>query len=124
MLTPSYVSFSDTERRIGDAAMNQAALNPCNTLVLHCCRHISRLTTLSTSPSVFEVKRLIGRKFSDLEVQSDVKYFPFKVIDKAGKPYIKVQYHGKNKEFVSSIISTDFNHDPIFVFSLPKKYLP
>ena len=114
MLTPSYVSFSDTERRIGDAAMNQAALNPCNTLVLHSCRHISRLTTLSPFPSVFEVKRLIGRKFFDLEVQSDIKYFPFKVIDKDGKPYIKVQYCGKNKEFVSLIIS-----QPILIAILP-----
>jgi L1 cell adhesion molecule like protein len=51
--------------------------------------------------SVFDAKRLIGRKFADAEVQSDLKHFPFKVIDKAGKPYIVVQYRGEDKEFVS-----------------------
>ena len=66
---------------IGDAAKNQVAMNPHTT--------------------VFDAKRLIGRKFSDAEVQADVKHFPFEVIDKAGKPYIKVQYRGEPKEFVS-----------------------
>ena len=55
--------------------------------------------------SVFDAKRLIGRKFADAEVQSDIKHFPFKVTDKAGKPYIRVQYRGEEKEFVSLIIS-------------------
>ena len=50
--------------------------------------------------SVFGVKRLIGRKFDDIEVQSDIKHFPFKVINKAGKPYISVEYRGESKEFV------------------------
>ena len=49
---------------------------------------------------VFDAKRLIGRKFSDPEVQADMKHFPFKIIDKAGKPYIQVQYRGETKEFV------------------------
>jgi len=88
--TPSYVSFSDTERLIGDAAKNQVAMNPYNT--------------------VFDAKRLIGRKFSEPEVQSDIKHFPFKVLDKAGKPYIRVQYRGEDKEFspeeISSMILT------------------
>lgn len=55
--------------------------------------------------SVFDAKRLIGRKFSDAEVQSDLKHFPFKVIDKAGKPYVRVEYRGEEKEFVSLLIS-------------------
>jgi heat shock protein 1/8 len=84
--TPSYVSFSDTERLIGDAAKNQVAMNPHNT--------------------VFDAKRLIGRKFSDAEVQSDLKHFPFKVIDKTGKPYIRVQYRGEDKEFSPEEISS------------------
>ena len=68
--TPSYVAFTDTERLIGDAAKNQVAMNPDNT--------------------VFDAKRLIGRRFADSEVQSDMKHWPFKVIDKDGKPYIQV----------------------------------
>ena len=72
--TPSFVAFTDSERLIGDAAKNQAAMNPANT--------------------VFDAKRLIGRKFSDAEVQSDMKHFPFAVIDKGGKPVIKVEFQG------------------------------
>ena len=67
--TPSYVAFTDTERLIGDAAKNQVAMNPFNT--------------------VFDAKRLIGRKFGDSVVQSDMKHWPFKVVDAAGdKPVI------------------------------------
>ncbi|THU98921.1 heat shock cognate 70 [Dendrothele bispora CBS 962.96] len=84
--TPSYVSFSDTERLIGDAAKNQVAMNPHNT--------------------VFDAKRLIGRKFDDAEVQSDIKHFPFKVTNKSGKPYIEVQYRGEKKEFSPEEISS------------------
>jgi molecular chaperone DnaK (HSP70) len=62
------------------------------------------MNPLITLSSVFDAKRLIGRKFSDAEVQSDIKHFPFKVIDKGGKPYIKVQYRGEDKEFVSLIL--------------------
>lgn len=51
--------------------------------------------------SVFDAKRLIGRKFSDSEVQSDVKHFPFEVFSKEGKPYIRVEFKGEKKEFVS-----------------------
>jgi molecular chaperone DnaK (HSP70) len=50
---------------------------------------------------VFDAKRLIGRKFDDQEVQADLKHFPFKVFNKTGKPYIRVQYRGEEKEFVS-----------------------
>jgi L1 cell adhesion molecule like protein len=77
--TPSYVAFTDSERLIGDAAKNQVAMNPYNT--------------------VFDAKRLIGRKFEDAEVQSDMKHWPFKVISKAGKPFIQVEYRGEEKQF-------------------------
>ncbi len=86
--TPSYVAFTDTERLIGEAAKNQAAMNPTNT--------------------VFDAKRLIGRKFTDPEVQSDMKHWPFKVIDSEGKPKIQVEYKGETKvltpEEVSSMV--------------------
>ncbi|KAL1746342.1 heat shock protein HSS1 [Schizophyllum fasciatum] len=84
--TPSYVAFTDSERLVGDAAKNQVAMNPHNT--------------------VFDAKRLIGRKFNDAEVQADMKHFPFKIIDKAGKPYIQVQYRGEEKEFSPEEISS------------------
>ena len=88
--TPSFVAFTDTERLIGDPAKNQTAMNPNNT--------------------VFDAKRLIGRKFSDPEVQADMKHFPFKVIDKGGKPYVEVQFMGETKQFspeeISSMILT------------------
>lgn len=70
--TPSYVAFTDTERLIGDAAKNQVALNPRNT--------------------VFDAKRLIGRKFDDPKIQQDLKHWPFKVINDGGKPKIQVEY--------------------------------
>ena len=79
--TPSFVAFTDTERLIGDAAKNQVAMNPYNT--------------------VFDAKRLIGRKFADNEVQADMKHWPFKVVDKGGKPNIQVEYRGEEKVFVS-----------------------
>jgi len=87
--TPSYVAFTDTERLIGDAAKNQAARNPENT--------------------VFDAKRLIGRKFADPIVQSDIKLWPFKVIAGSGdKPMIQVTHNGEDKKFnpeeVSSMI--------------------
>ncbi|CAN1824527.1 Heat shock 70 kDa protein BIP2 [Linum perenne] len=71
--TPSFVAFSapDSERLIGEAARNQAALNPTRT--------------------IFDVKRLIGKKFDDPEVQRDLKYFPYTVVNKAGKPYLEVE---------------------------------
>ncbi|KAG8860838.1 70-kilodalton heat shock protein [Tulasnella sp. 330] len=84
--TPSYVSFSDNERLIGDAAKNQVAMNPVNT--------------------VFDAKRLIGRKFADPEVQADIKHFPFTVVDKGGKPYAQVEYRGETKTFSPEEISS------------------
>ncbi|CAH1762662.1 9805_t:CDS:2, partial [Entrophospora sp. SA101] len=84
--TPSYVAFTDTERLIGDAAKNQVAMNPHNT--------------------VFDAKRLIGRRFNEQEVQSDMKHWPFKVIDKNTKPYIQVEYKGEIKQFTPEEISS------------------
>ncbi|KAM0440771.1 hypothetical protein ACHAPT_000072 [Fusarium lateritium] len=84
--TPSFVGFTDTERLIGDAAKNQVAMNPQNT--------------------VFDAKRLIGRKFADAEVQADMKHFPFKIIDKGGKPIIEVEFKGENKTFTPEEISS------------------
>ncbi|MCO5583303.1 hypothetical protein L7F22_037213 [Adiantum nelumboides] len=84
--TPSYVAFTDTERLIGDAAKNQVAMNPHNT--------------------VFDAKRLIGRKFDDAEVQSDMKHWPFTVISKDGKPIIQVEYKGEQKTFTPEEISS------------------
>jgi len=89
--TPSYVAFTDTERLLGDAAKNQVARNPENT--------------------VFDAKRLIGRKFQDSTVQSDMKFWPFKVINGAGdKPMIEVTSQGETKKFhpeeISSMILT------------------
>jgi molecular chaperone DnaK (HSP70) len=101
--TPSYVSFSKTERLIGDAAKSQIAKNPTNT--------------------VFGVKRLIGRKFDDTVVKSDIKHFPFKVENKGGRPVISVVYRGRTKAFVSmglSIISGLLT----CVFRLPRKSHP
>ena len=82
---PSYVAFTDSERLIGDAAKNQVSLNPMNT--------------------VFDAKRLIGRKFTDAEVQSDMKHFSFKVINKDSKPYIQVEFKGETKTFSPEEIS-------------------
>ena len=84
--TPSFVAFTDTERLIGDSAKNQVAMNPTNT--------------------VFDAKRLIGRKFADAEVQADMKHFPFKVIDKGGKPVISIEFKGENKQFTPEEISS------------------
>ncbi|KAI8332285.1 70 kDa heat shock protein 3 [Chlamydoabsidia padenii] len=84
--TPSYVAFTDTERLIGDAAKNQAALN--------------------TSGTVFDAKRLIGRRFADAEVQSDMKHWSFKVVEKESKPIIQVEFKGETKTFTPEEISS------------------
>lgn len=85
--TPSYVAFNDEERLIGDSAKNQVAANPKNT--------------------VFDAKRLIGRKFNDKEVQSDMKQFPFTVVNgRNNKPEIKVEYKGEQKQFLPEEISS------------------
>merc|ERR1712211_150895 len=83
--TPSYVAFSDTERLIGDAAKNQVAMNPTNT--------------------IFDAKRLIGRNFNDSSVQSDMKHWPFKVDNVSGKPRLQVEYKSEEKKFTPEEIS-------------------
>lgn len=84
--TPSYVGFTETERLIGDAAKNQVARNPRNT--------------------VFDAKRLIGRRFSDPIVQADMKLWPFKVeCGPNDKPYIVVEFKGESKKFQAEEIS-------------------
>ncbi|XP_060111397.1 heat shock 70 kDa protein-like [Heteronotia binoei] len=84
--TPSYVAFTDTERLIGDAAKNQVAMNPNNT--------------------IFDAKRLIGRKFDDPTVQSDMKHWPFRVISEGGKPKVQVEYKAETKSFFPEEISS------------------
>jgi len=84
--TPSYVAFNDQERLIGDAAKSQAAMNPYNT--------------------VFDAKRLIGRKYADPTVQADAKLWPFKIRDNQGKPVIDVDYKGETKSFQPEEISS------------------
>lgn len=83
--TPSYVSFTDTERLVGDSAKNQSAANPKNT--------------------VYDAKRLIGRKFDDASVQNDIRHFTYDVISKHENPYIRVQYKGEQKEYTPEQIS-------------------
>lgn len=82
------MAFTDEERLIGEAGKNQAAVNPIQTL--------------------FDVKRLMGRRFKDSTVQEDMKLLPFKIVDKGGKPMISVKVKGAEKimppEEVSSMV--------------------
>jgi len=84
--TPSYVAFTETERLIGDAAKNQVAMNPTNT--------------------IFDAKRLIGRKYDDPTVQRDIKLWPFNVIkDSGNKPKLEVDFKCEKKSFTPEEIS-------------------
>lgn len=84
--TPSYVAFTDSERLVGGAAKNQSAMNPTNT--------------------IFDAKRLIGRKFADPIVKNDMKLWPFKVVAESDdRPAIQVQYKGETKNFHPEEIS-------------------
>ena len=89
-ITPSVVAFTDEERLVGEAAKNQAALNPKRT--------------------IYSVKRLIGRRYNDKEVQMDKKLLPYDIIDKDGKPYIQVETKSGKKvyspEEISSMVLT------------------
>merc|ERR1712050_417247 len=89
-ITPSYVAFTEDERLVGEAAKNQATINPSQTL--------------------FDVKRLIGRRFKESTVQKDIKLLPFKIVDKSGKPFISASVKGEEKvmapEEVSSMVLT------------------
>ena len=73
-ITPSWVAWNDEERLVGDAAKNQYSSNPHRT--------------------VFDIKRIIGRKFNDRDVQRDVKHFPFSVVNKNDQPRVKVEVSG------------------------------
>jgi len=84
--TPSYVAFTETERLIGDAAKNQVAMNPSNT--------------------IFDAKRLIGRKFDDPVIQADMKHWPFDVRNFDSKPKIEVFYKDEKKTFFPEEISS------------------
>jgi heat shock protein 1/8 len=86
--TPSYVAFTETERLVGDAAKNQITRNPTNT--------------------VFDAKRLIGRKYNDPIVQEDIKLWPFKVVKEEGgdRPQIVVNFQGVEKKFMAEEISS------------------
>jgi heat shock protein 1/8 len=85
-ITPSYVAFTESERLIGDSAKNQVAKNPKNT--------------------IFDAKRLIGRKFNDHLVQKDMKLWPFTVLDVDNKPFLEVNFKGEKKRFSPEEISS------------------
>ena len=85
--TPSYVAFTDTERLIGDAAKNQSSMNPRN--------------------SIFDAKRLIGRKIDDPIIKEDLAIWPFSVVgDKDKKQYLEVEYKGEKKRYSPEEISS------------------
>jgi len=84
-ITPSWVAFTDEERLVGDSAKNQAAMNPENT--------------------VFDVKRLIGRKYTDTTVQHDKKLLPYDIVDKGGKPYVQVLFKKEKKTYSPEEVS-------------------
>lgn len=85
--TPSYVAFTESERLIGDAAKNQVAMNSTNT--------------------VFDAKRLIGRRFNDPAVTADKKHWPFAVVEgPGGKPTIEVTFKGERKQFAPEEVSS------------------
>lgn len=84
-ITPSYVAFTDDERLVGDAAKNQYAANPTRT--------------------VFDIKRLIGRTWTDKDVQADIKHFPYRVKGQGGKPVVTVEVKGEDKNFSPEEIS-------------------
>ena len=85
--TPSYVAFTESERLIGDGAKNQASMNPTNT--------------------IYDAKRLIGRNFDDINLQSDIKQFPFNVVDGGNnKPVVEASYRGEKKIYRPEEISS------------------
>ena len=85
-ITHSVVSFDDEEQLVGDPAWKQIGKNPKNT--------------------IYNIKRIIGRDFNDNKVQSEIKHWPFKVIEKNNRPYVKVEYRNEIKEFTAEEISS------------------
>ena len=84
--TPSYVAFTETEHLVGDGAKYQVSSNPTNT--------------------IFDAKRLIGRSYADPVVKANTEHWPFKVINRDGKPYFEVQHLGETKQFSPEQISS------------------
>lgn len=84
-ITPSWVAFTENERLVGEAAKNQGALNPENT--------------------VFDVKRLIGRRFDDDTVQKDKKLLPYNIKNQGGKPVVEAVFKGETKTFTPEEVS-------------------
>jgi len=84
--TPSYVAFTEEERLIGESAQNQGAMNPTNT--------------------VFDAKRLIGRRFDDPSIKKDMEHWPFKVVENDEQPFIEVTYQNEVKQFSPQEISS------------------
>uniref|UniRef100_A0A2K6D5W7 Heat shock protein family A (Hsp70) member 8 n=1 Tax=Macaca nemestrina TaxID=9545 RepID=A0A2K6D5W7_MACNE len=84
--TPSYVTFTDTEQLIGDAAKNQVAMNPTN--------------------MVLDAKRLIAHRFDDAIIQSEMKHWPFVVVNDAGRPKVQVEHKGETKSFYPEKLSS------------------
>merc|ERR1719445_985564 len=84
-ITPSYVAFTETERLVGEAAKNQATSNPKNT--------------------IYDAKRMIGKKYNSKTIVSDRKSWPFEIVNKDNKPMVKVDYKGETKEFAPEEIS-------------------
>jgi endoplasmic reticulum chaperone BiP len=84
-ITPSWVAFTDEERLVGDAAKNQFHSNPYRT--------------------VYDVKRLIGRRTSDKDVQRDMKHFPFQVVDHHGQPRVRIDGNNVVQDFSPEEIS-------------------
>jgi len=84
-ITPSVVGFTDEERLMGEAAKNLASVNPEQTF--------------------YDIKRLIGRKYEDKEVQHDAKYLPYRIVNKDGKPYIRSHFKGEDKVYSPEEIS-------------------
>ena len=91
-ITPSFVAFTDEERLVGEAAKNQGSSNPKRT--------------------IYVVKRLIGRKFDDKEVQRDIKWLPYDVVSKAGKPYVSVEMPGAGTKQLSPLRNNLVEHHP------------
>ncbi|KAG7821773.1 hypothetical protein KL919_000541 [Ogataea angusta] len=84
-ITPSYVAFTEEERLVGDAAKNQIASNPTNT--------------------IFDIKRLIGHRFDDKVIQKEIKHLPYKVKDQDGRPVVEAKVNGELKTFTAEEIS-------------------
>ena len=83
--TPSYVSFNETERLLGDASKASSSMNPLNT--------------------IYDIKRMLGREFTDTSVQQDIKSVPYKVVSCNGKPKVEVMFKNECKQFTPEEIS-------------------